>query len=142
VGEDTLFDMEARRATKPAFIRNAKALYRPQYTFRSASYNMARYALSDGAAGVRWARLFRNAVRCVVQVAALVCLPWSVIPLLAVLVLESWFAFHRDWRFLVRFGLRAVLARFAFSVAVPWIVAANQIRGRFTGTPRTNPQNA
>jgi glycosyltransferase involved in cell wall biosynthesis len=142
VGEDTLFDMEARRATKPAFIRNAKALYRPQYTFRSASYNMARYALSDGAAGVRWARLFRNAVRCVVQVAALVCLPWSVIPLLAVLVVESWFAFHRDWRFLVRFGLRAVLARFAFSVAVPWIVAANQIRGRFTGTPRTNPQNA
>jgi glycosyltransferase involved in cell wall biosynthesis len=142
VGEDTLFDLEARRQTAPAFIRDAKAFYRPQYTFRSACYNMARYALSDGAAGVRWARLLRNTARCVVQIAALVCLRWSVIPLLVVLALQSWDAFHRDWRYLVRFGPRAVLARFAFSIAVPWIVAANQIRGRFAGTPRTNPQNA
>ena len=142
VGEDTLFDLEARRQTAPAFIRDAKAFYRPQYTFRSACYNMARYALSDGAAGVRWTRLLRNAARCAVQIAALVCLRWSVIPLLVIVVLQSWFAFHRDWRYLVRFGPRAVLARFAFSIAVPWIVAANQIRGRFAGTPRTNPQNA
>jgi glycosyltransferase involved in cell wall biosynthesis len=142
VGEDTLFDLEARRLTEPAFIRDAKAFYRPQYTFRSACYNMARYALSDGVAGVRWTRLLRNAARCLVQVAALACLPWSVIPLLVIVVLQSWFAFHRDWRYLVRFGPRAVLARFAFSVAVPWIVAANQIRGRFTKEQQTNRQNA
>jgi len=142
VGEDTLFDLEARRATAPAFVANAKAFYRPQYTFRSASHNMARYAVSDGAAGVRWARLVRNAVRCVLQLAALVCLRWSVIPLLVMLVVESWFAFHRDWRYLARFGLRAVMARFAFSVAVPWVVAVNQIRGWFAGTPRGNRQNA
>jgi glycosyltransferase involved in cell wall biosynthesis len=141
VGEDTLFDMEARRLTKPAFVNNAKAFYRPQYTFRSASYNMARYALSDGQAGVRWARMFRNAVRCVLQIAALVCLRWSVIPLLVILGVELWYAFHRDWRYLPRFGARAVLARFAFSVAVPWIVAVNQIRGRFTKKAQTNRQN-
>ena len=141
VGEDTLFDLEARRATTPAFIANAKALYRPRYTFRSASHNMARYAVSDGAAGVRWARLFRNAARCVLELAALACLLWSVIPLLAMMAVESWFAFHRDWKYLVRFGARAVLARFAFSVAVPWIVAVNQIRGRFAGTPARNKQN-
>jgi glycosyltransferase involved in cell wall biosynthesis len=141
VGEDTLFDLEARHTTKPAFITNAKAFYQPHYTFRSACYNMARYALSDGQAGVRWTRLFRNAARCVLEVAALAYLRWSVIPLLAALVLESWHAFHRDWRYLARFGAGAVLARFAFSVAVPWIVAANQIRGRFTKKPQTNRQN-
>jgi glycosyltransferase involved in cell wall biosynthesis len=141
VGEDTLFDMEARRATRPAFVTNAKAFYRPQYTFRSASYNLARYALSDGAAGVRWARLFRNAARCVVQLTALACLPWSAIPLLVVLIVEAWFAFHRDWRYLPRFGWRAVLARFVFSFAVPWVVAVNHIRGRVMGTPQTNRQN-
>jgi glycosyltransferase involved in cell wall biosynthesis len=142
VGEDTLFDMEARRQTEPAFIRNAKALYRPQYSFGAACQNMARYALSDGAAGVRWARLFRNAARCAVEVAALVWLRWSVIPLLVILASESWFAFHRDFRFLTRFGAKAVVARFAFSVAVPWIVAFNQIRGKFAGQPQSNRQNA
>jgi glycosyltransferase involved in cell wall biosynthesis len=141
VGEDTLFDMEARRVTKPAFIANAKAFYRPMYTFRSASYNMARYALSDGQAGVRSARLFRNAARCALEIAALVCLRWSAIPLLAVLLLELWYAFHRDWRYLPRFGMGAILARLAFSLSVPWIVAANQIRGRFTKKPQTNRQN-
>ena len=81
MGEDTLFDLEARRLTAPAFITNAKALYRPRNTFRSACRQMARYAVSDGQARVRWARLFRNAVRCVAEVLALVCLRWSVIPL-------------------------------------------------------------
>jgi hypothetical protein len=56
-------------------------------------------------------------------------------------VLESWFAFHRDWPQLVRFGVKAVLARFAFSVAVPWVVSVNQVRGRFTKQPLTNRQN-
>jgi hypothetical protein len=142
VGEDTLFDLEARRQTKPAFIANAKAHYRPGNTFRSASHQMARYALSDGQAGVRWSRLFRNAARCALEVLAIASLRWSFVPLLVVLVLESWFAFHRDWRQLVRFGAGAVLARFAFSVAVPWVVAVNQVRGRFTKKPLSNRQNA
>jgi len=57
-------------------------------------------------------------------------------------VLESWFAFQKDWRYLGRFGARAVLARFAFSVAVPWVVAVNQIRGLISSKPLTNRQNA
>jgi hypothetical protein len=141
VGEDTLFDFEARRLTKPAFIANAKAHYRPGNTFRSASHQMARYALSDGQAGVRWSRLFRNAARCLLEVLAVASLYWTVVPLLVVLVLESWFAFHRDLRQLGRFGVKAVLARLAFSVAVPWVVAVNQMRGCFTKEPLTNRQN-
>src|SRR5580658_9780969 len=112
VGEDTLFDLEARRQTEPAFIANAKAVYRPKNTFRAACRQIARYAISDGQAGVRWSRMFRNAARCVIEVLALVSLRWSVIPLVVVLVLESWFAFQKDWRYLGRFGARAVLARF------------------------------
>jgi hypothetical protein len=142
VGEDTLFDFAARRLTKPAFISNAKAHYRPGNTFRSATHQMARYALSDGQAGVRWSRMFRNAARCGLEVLALASLRWTVVPVLVILALESWFAFHRDWRHLVRFGASAVLARFAFSVAVPWVVAANQVRGCFTKEPLTNRQNA
>jgi hypothetical protein len=34
-----------------------------------------------------------------------------------------------------------VLARLAFSVAVPWVVAVNQMRGCFTKEPLTNRQN-
>ncbi len=142
VGEDTLFDLAARRQTAPTFIANAKALYRPRNSFRSAAHQMARYAISDGQAGVRWARLLRNAARCVLEVLALALLPWTVIPLLLVFALESWYAFHRDGRFLFRFGWKAVLARFAFSIAVPWIVAVNQIHGRFSSRPLTNWQNA
>ena len=141
VGEDTLFDFAARRETRPAFIANAKAHYRPGNSFRSAAHQMARYAVSDGQAGVRWSRLFRNAGRCVLELLALASLRWTVVPLLVILALEAWFAFHSDWRQLVRFGVRAVLARFAFSVAVPWVVAVNQIRGRFTKQPLSNRQN-
>lgn len=142
VGEDTLFDLEARRLTKPAFIANAKAHYCPKNTFRSAFRQMARYALSDGQAGVRWSRLMRNAARCLLEVLALLSLRWTFIPLLAIVVLESWYALHRDGRHLGRFGAGAVLARFAFSVAVPWVVAVNQMRGRFTKAPLSNRQNA
>ena len=141
VGEDTLFDAAARRRTQPAFVRNAKALYRPQNSLRSACRQMARYAISDGQSRIRGARLFRNAARCVLEVAALAALRWTWIPLLAVLVLESWYAYHRDWRYLGGFGPRAILARFAFSAAVPWVVAVNQIRGRFSAKPLTNWQN-
>ncbi len=86
VGEDTLFDFDARRLTAPAFVENAKALYHPQNTFHSATHQMARYAVSDGMAHVRMARLFRNAARCVLEVLALASLRWTVIPLLVVLV--------------------------------------------------------
>lgn len=141
VGEDTLFDLEARRLTTPAFVTNAKALYCPRNTFRSACGQMARYAVSDGQARVRWARLFRNAARCVAEVAVIACLRWSAIPLLVILALELWFAFHRDWRHIGRYGLRAVLARFAFSLAVPWVVAANHVRGLFSKRALTNKQN-
>jgi glycosyltransferase involved in cell wall biosynthesis len=142
VGEDTLFDLEARRLTAPAFVANAKALYRPRNTFHTACRQMARYAVSDGQARVRWARLFRNAARCIAEVAALVCLRRSVVPLLAIAALELWFAFQKDWRYIGRFGPGAVLARLAFSLAVPWVVAANHIRGLFTKKPLTNRQNA
>ncbi len=142
VGEDTLFDAEARRRAKTTFVTNAKAIYRPQNSFRSACRQMARYAISDGQAGVRRTRLLRNTARCVLEVLALVSLRWTFVPLLVVLALEAWFAFHRDWRFLRPFGARAIAARFAFSVAVPWVVAVNQMRGRLGSQELTNRQNA
>jgi len=141
VGEDTLFDFEARRLAAPAFVPNAKALYRPQYTFRSACHNLARYALSDGMAGVRHSRIMRNALRCGLQLAALAALPWTVVPLVVILAMQCWFAFRGDFRHLVRFGPVALLARFAFSVAVPWVIAVNQVRGAFRKEPQTNRQN-
>jgi glycosyltransferase involved in cell wall biosynthesis len=141
-GEDTLFDQQARQLTQPAFLDDAKALYRPQYTLLSACHQLARYSISDGVLGVRPARLFRNAARCMVEVAALLCLNWSVVPLLVVLVLEGWFAFHPDWRSIARVGgTRALLARYLFSVFVPWIVAWNQIRGSMTRKFPPNRQN-
>lgn len=141
VGEDTLFDAEARRQTQPAFVPNAKALYCPQNSFHSATHQMARYAIADGQAGIRGARLARNAARCVLEIAALASLRWSWVPLLVIFALESWYAYHRDWRDLMRFGPRAIIARFAFSVAVPWVVAVNQIRGHFSRKPLSNRQN-
>lgn len=141
-GEDTLFDQQARLLTQPAFLNDAKALYRPQYTLLSACHQLARYSISDGVLGVRPARLFRNAARCMVEVAALISLSWSVVPLLVVLVLEGWFAFHPDWRSIARIGgIRALLARYLFSVFVPWIVAWNQIRGSLTRKFPPNRQN-
>jgi len=141
VGEDTLFDLAARRVTRPAFVRDAKALYHPGNTFRMACHQMARYAMSDGMAGVRRGRLFRNAARCLLQVAALALIPWSVWPLAAMVALEGWYAFHRDGRELVRFGPRAIAARMFFSILVPWIVAGNQIFGSFKTKELTNWQN-
>jgi glycosyltransferase involved in cell wall biosynthesis len=141
VGEDTLFDMEARRRTAPAFIANAKALYGPRNSFRSATHQMARYAMSDGQARVRWKRLVRNAARCLLMVLALASLPWSVLPLLVVLILQSWFAFSRDGRALGHFGIKAILARFAFATAVPWVIAVNHLRGLFSSERLTNWQN-
>jgi hypothetical protein len=154
-GEDTLFDLEARRLTQPAFIVGAKALYRPQYSFLSAIHQLARYDVSDGILGVRRARLVRNAARCVVQALALLCLLfirvpavrssrdwwWAVLPFLTVLLLQFWYAFHPDWRFLYRKGPRVLLARFLFSSLVPWIVAVYHIQGLRTKRNLPNRQN-
>jgi glycosyltransferase involved in cell wall biosynthesis len=154
-GEDTLFDLEVRRLTKPAFVERAKALYRPRYTFRSACSQLASYAISDGILGVRAARLYRNAARCVAQLLGLLW-PlwigilrggpafagwWFLLPPVAVLGVEAWFAFHPDWRLLVRYGPRVLAARFFFSILVPWIVAVNRIRGSVTGKFQANRQN-
>ena len=141
LGEDTLFDIEARRLTKPAFVDEAKALYRPQYTFLSAVRQLASYAISDGVLGVRHSRLFRNAARCIVQILALLCLRWTVLPLIAILLLEFWVAYRTDWRFIYRFGPRVLFARFLFSILVPWIVALNQILGTRTKRNLPNWQN-
>jgi glycosyltransferase involved in cell wall biosynthesis len=140
-GEDTLFDLRARALTRPAFVDRAKAMYRPQYTLRTACRQLAGYAASDGVLGTRQARLFRNGARCVLEVAALCALPWTFYPLLFVVALEFWFAFRHDVGFLLRTGPWAVGARLLFSLLVPWIVAVNQIRGRLTGTMKANRQN-
>lgn len=141
LGEDTLFDFAARRLAEPDFVANAKAIYRPGNTFAQACRQMARYAFSDGQARVRGSRFARNATRCIVQVASIATLPWSIVPLLLVLAIEIVFAFKKDWKHLLRFGIQAVFARFAFSVTVPWIVAANQFYGRFSATTVVNQQN-
>jgi len=141
VGEDTLFDRSARRETTPAFVSNAKALYHPRNSFRAATHQMARYAVSDGQARVRSGRLVRNATRCLLQIAALVLLRWSIFPFVFVFLLEAWYAYHRDLRSLLHFGAQAVCARFVFSVAGPWVVAINHIKGLFISKPLTNWQN-
>ena len=141
VGEDTQFDTEARQLTQPALRPNAKALYHPRNTFYSASHQLARYGVSDGMARRRNKRLYRNIARCVEQALAVLCLRWSVVPLLVALTLECWFAFKYDWRFLRRFGVKAMAARLAFSIHVPWNVAIFQGYGNFTKKPQTNWQN-
>jgi hypothetical protein len=117
---------------------------------------LASYAISDGILGVRPARLYRNAARCLGQVLALLWPlwvvavagrsrsvgSWSLLPPVAVLAMEAWFAFHPDWRLLARYGPRALAARFLFSILVPWIVAVNRIRGGLTGRFQANRQNA
>ncbi len=153
-GEDTLFDLQARRLASPAFVDGAKALYRPQLTFRMACRQLASYANSDGLLGVRRARLVRNAARCIVEVLALLWLFLTgvltdrslsvglrILTLLAVLALAIWFAFSPDWRFLRRTGPRVLLARFAFSLFVPWIIAFYHIHGSLTKQPLPNRQN-
>ncbi|MGA3048469.1 MAG: glycosyltransferase [Terracidiphilus sp.] len=146
LGDDTHFDLEARRLTPPAFVQNAKAFYRPQNTLQSAIRQLGRYSTSDGVLGVRPVRLFRNAFRCLLQVLALVALPllqlpWSVLPLLLVLAMQCWLAFHPDWPIIHSAGLRVLLARFFFSALVPWIVTIHHIRGLITKKEPGNRQN-
>jgi hypothetical protein len=141
-GEDTLFDLEARRVAPPAFPLHAKAIYRPQNSFLSACGQLARYAVSDGILGVRRQRLVRNAARCIAEVAAVAVLPWTWIPLAIVLVLVLHFAFEQDWLFTRTLKPQVLLARLAFSIAVPWIITVNQVRGALTKKSLVNPQNS
>ena len=140
-GEDTLFDLEARQRTSPAFPLGAKAFYRPQNSFRSACRQIAVYAASDGILGVRPARLWRNAARCAIEVAALALLPWTWIPAALVLAMILHFAFSADG-LLGRTARPEVLAaRLAFSALVPWIITVYRIRGGVTKKCPVNAQN-
>lgn len=141
LGDDTWFDLEARKLVTPAFPLRAKAHYRPQNSLASACRQMARYAASDGILGVRRARLIRNATRCVVEIAAIALLPWTWIPLALVAAMMLHFAFEPDWRFVRNAGPRVLAARLVFSAAVPWIVTIYRIRASLTRTEPGNAQN-
>jgi glycosyltransferase involved in cell wall biosynthesis len=145
LGEDTVFDLKVRALVTPAFAERAKAFYRPRHTLSSALGQMARYALSDGIAGVRPARLLRNLGRCVLEIVAVALLGRTIIPLCCVFALEVYFAFRLDWRDLRGASARALAARMLFSWLVPWVVAWNQIKGAITKantkTNQPNPQN-
>lgn len=142
IGEDALFDLRVREIVKPAFPERAKALYRPGLNLRTAVNQIARYAISDGAFGIRRARLFRNLARCVVEILAISALSRTVVPLLCVLLLEVWFAFRLDWQGLRgKVTLGRLSARMLFSLIVPWVVAWNQLVGEATKTNQSNRQN-
>jgi len=140
-GEDTVFDQRARAVTAPAFVHAAKAVYSPQNTFKSALAQLASYAVSDGVSGARPARLMRNLLRCVLEVAAVLLAFRTVVPLLCVLVLEVYFAYRLDWRDLRGSGARVLAARLLFSLVVPWVVTWNHIRGSITRKNLPNRQN-
>lgn len=142
LGDDTLFDLEARRLTSPAFVDNAKALYRPQNTLESARRQLARYATSDGVLDVRRARLVRNASRCLLHVVAVLSIPWASFPFMLVFPMQCWLAYHPDWSFLKTRGWRTIQARFGFSVMVPWIITMNHIQGLITKKEPGNSQNS
>ena len=142
LGEDTVFDLRTRRTVTPAFAERAKAHYRPKHTFQSATRQIASYAETDGVLGTRRARLFRNLARCVAEVLAVALLQLTVIPLLGVLALETYFAFRLDWRsFPGKVSFRLLGARLLFSLTVPWVVTWNQIAGMLTKINNPNRQN-
>ncbi len=143
LGEDTMFDLRVRKLVTPAYAERAQAIYRPRHTLKTALSMMARYGVADGVMGTRRSRLLRNLLRCVAEVVAVVVVPWTVIPLVGVLLLEIYFAFRLDWN---TFGKRATLrqmgARLLYSLLVPWIVTWNQAVGELTKTNQPNRQNA
>ena len=141
--DDTLFDIRARKIATPAFADQAKAVYRPSLTARTAIDQLVRYAVADGAAGVRPARLFRNLARCVAELVSLALLPWTFIPLLCIMALEVYFAFRLDWQsFPGKSSLRQLGARLLFSLMVPWVVSWNHLVGMITKPQQVNRQNA
>jgi glycosyltransferase involved in cell wall biosynthesis len=141
LGEDTVFDSQARKLATPAFPERAKAAYQPRHTFRSALRQMVSYSVTDGVLGGRSARLWRNIARCAAEILAVLALVYSPIPLLCVLALEVYFAFRLDWTDLRKTPLRAWSARLIFSLIVPWVVAWYQSVGAITKKNRPNRQN-
>lgn len=148
IGEDVLFDQAMRRTARTSFAAGAKARYTPRNSLHAALAQVASYALADGIAGMRPARLLRNVQRCLAEVVTLVLLRWSVWPAVAVLLLEIYFAYRLDGRSLLREPKlqtrrpALLAARLVFSLAVPWVVAWNQVAGSLRKQYRTNRQNA
>ena len=144
-GEDTLFDMQARKIAPPVFPSGAMARYSPRFTLKSAAARLGAYAAADGRLGIRCARFARNLLRCVVEMAALIALWWTVIPVLLIALLEIYYVFGRGIHgvFQRSFGrtVRAVSARIFFSLLVPWIVALHYLAGSWSKVNRANPQN-
>ncbi len=143
LGEDTSFDLLVRKFATPVYPERAQAIYRPHHTLRSALSMMARYGVADGVLGTRRSRLLRNTLRCAAEIAAILLLPRTALPLLCVLLLETYFAFRLDWSaFSKHTSLRAMGARLLYSLAVPWVAAWNQAVGELTKTNQPNRQNA
>lgn len=140
-GEDTMFDLKARSIASAVFVDGAKAMYRPHLTFRTAARQLASYALSDGISGVRPARFLRNLGRCLLQVASILLVWRSVIPLCIAIALELYFAFHFELGPVRGRSMRVIAARLTYSVCVPWIVVWNQLKGAITKASVPNRQN-
>ncbi|GAA3750139.1 glycosyltransferase [Terriglobus aquaticus] len=140
--DDVLFDQQMRAVARTVPADNAKAIYIPHHTFSTAVWQVSSYSRGDGIAGLRFARLMRNVLRCVAEVAALALLPLTIWPFLLVLALEIYFAYRLDWKHVRSLGPRVLLARLAFSLVVPWVVAINQVRGALRKQYQTNRQNA
>ena len=141
--DDSGFDLRVRSIYRPTYVEDAKALYRPHHTLKSAVGQLTRYGFADGVAGIRRARFFRHLARCVAEVAALALLPKTTIPLICVLLLELYFALRLDWQNLLQAkSLRAVAARLLFSLIVPWVVSWTYITGAIVKSNKPNAQNA
>jgi GT2 family glycosyltransferase len=143
LGEDTAFDLRVRKVTTPAYAERAQAIYRPHHTLKTALSMMARYGIADGVLGTRRSRLLRNLLRCAAEVLVIALLPRTVIPFVAVLLLEGYFAFRLDWNTFGRHAsFKQLAARLLYSLTVPWIVTWNQAVGELTKTNQPNRQNA
>jgi glycosyltransferase involved in cell wall biosynthesis len=141
LGEDTAFDFQVRKLMTPAFPDRAKAVYQPRHDFRSALRQMISYSVTDGVLGGRSSRLWRNIARCLAEILAILALVYSPAPLLCVLIFEIYFAFRLDWHDVRKASVRALAARLAFSLLVPWVVAWYQTMGSITKKNRPNRQN-
>jgi len=140
--EDSLFDEHVRAIVQPAFPERAKARYRPHHSLKTAVRDLGRYATLDGVTNIRRMRLFRNLARCLAEVLAVALVTRTVIPLVCVIVLETYFAFRLDWRsFPGKTSVRLLSARLFFSLIVPWLVTRNYIMGALTKTNQPNRQN-
>lgn len=142
IGEDVLFDQGMRRVARTVFAEDAKAIYTPRNRLSSALAQVASYAVADGVAGLRPARLLRNLLRSLAGVASLALLPFTVWPLLLFMALEIYFAYRLDWRQVRSMGPAILAGRLLFSLLVPWVVTWNQVAGAFHKQYRTNRQNA